>query len=395
MKIQKIYIIKEKNKDNTHIKNAMEVKKLLREYIREQVENVFLLNENIVSENIIKASEFVLNHIVELESEILEQDWKLSTNEKAMVFLDKTYIFSKFLFFKDLWVTLRLIKLNKEVQVSESEIKANNHSSFDDFAMRLTSDKKATKGEARFNIFYKDGDLNNDITLGLIYHEILHYYEHYQRLLKYGEKSFEDLHSVYNIFNSKINDDDNLKQNAFLYSLSTLVYCLCYFERNAFMANLYGELIRVSCDSISCLEGQFKQTSTYNNYYKFLKNPAEIFNEEMFHGNKDDLKEINKIITGSIESYNKINVKNKIDNKDVGFYYKGESIKDYVEKIYKMIAKAKYKTDKKLPEVFKKVLFDREMKVRAINEIDNFYLRRHPNRIMTPEESYRGGWYKI
>ena len=366
----------------------------IKRILNEEIEKVFLLSERIVSEDIKSAASFVLNEIVDFESEILEQNWKPSTNGKAKVFMDDFYINSKDLFFKNFLLTLRLVKLKSFEGISKDELFANNHGNFNDESMMLTENKKAISGKIRLNIFYKEGNINNNITLGLIYHELLHYYESYKRLLKYGEKSFSNLHSVYNIAHKKMALDGKAENKPFLYGLGTLVYCLCYFERNAFMSTLYGELIRVSCNSIECLKGQFKETKTYNNYYIFLENPEEIFNKSMISEDLD-LQKINEIIKNSVESYNETNINNKVKLENIEFYYNGEGIEKYINKIYKLVKKSKERTDKKLPYAFEKILFDRKKKILAIRESDLFFLQNIPNRILTVEESYKMGLFKI
>ena len=85
----------------------------LREYIKEEIDNIFLLNEVAVSEEIKNASNLILDKIIEIENETLLSNWKKSSKIDGFVLVDRIYINSKDLFFKDLWIDLRLIKIKK------------------------------------------------------------------------------------------------------------------------------------------------------------------------------------------------------------------------------------------------------------------------------------------
>ena len=338
----------------------------LREYIKEEIDNIFLLNEVAVSEEIKNASNLILDKIIEIENETLLSNWKKSSKIDGFVLVDRIYINSKDLFFKDLWIDLRLIKIKKTEHISEEQLKANNYGTFNENMILLNDDKKISRGQFFLNIAYVEGELKNNLTLGCIYHEVLHYYEAWKRFLKYGNPKVSDIASVRNSIQTRIKNECN---GNFLLGLSEIIYYLCYFERNAFMATLYGELINTGASSIEDLEREFKNTKTYQNYYVNLQNPQLIFNSSLC-SDKNDLYKINEIIEKTISNFNQVNINNKVESKDLKFFYKNESIEEYANKIFKLIKKEEAVVNKKLPFVFKKILADKQKKIKTLNEID-------------------------
>jgi glutamyl-tRNA reductase len=136
------------------------------------------------------------------------------------------------------------------------------------------------------------------------------------------------------------------------------------------MATLYGELINTSISTTEDAKREFKKTKTYQNYYINLVNPQLIFNKELCL-DKNDLPKINEIIEKTIDEFNQINVNNKIKKlSDLKFYYNNENVDDFVNKVTKLAKKEEEIVKKKLPHVFKKILSDKQKKIKTLNEAD-------------------------
>lgn len=93
----------------------------------------------------------------------------------------------------------------------------------------------------------------------------------------------------------------------------------------------------------------------------------------MFLNNKIDLNKINKYIEGLKNK----NTKEKIN----GFFYENNGIENYISKVFEIIKKSKLKFDKKLSQLFKKVLFDKHNQFGNIrtNEIFERDFKNHPS----------------
>jgi hypothetical protein len=332
--------------------------------IKEEIEKI--LKEVAVSEEIKESAGLILKEVLDFEESILDNRWKELSNIHGKTIRDELRIDVKNNFFRTLNVEIRLVKIDKDQDVNSAIINSNNYGAFNDSLVYLDSGDKIRNGKIFLNIAYFEGDLNNNLTTGLIYHEILHYYEAWMRLKKYGNSKVSDFSNIKNSIQTKIKNECN---GDFLKGLSEIIYYLCYFERNAFMATLYGELINTSARNIDEIEILFKKTKTYENYYINLLNPALIFNKEMCIS-KEDLEKVNKIIQSTINEYNKLNPKHKLDLSNIPFYYSGNGIDNYMNKILKLVAKEQKVVENKLPKVFKKILKDKQLKLKSINESD-------------------------
>ncbi len=340
------------------------MKKSVVNLIKEEIEKI--LKEVAVSEEIKESADLILKEILDFEESILDNRWKELSNIHGKTIRDELRIDVKNNFFRTLNVEIRLVKIDKDQDVNSAIINSNNYGAFNDSLVYLDSDDKIRNGKIFLNIAYFEGDLNNNLITGLIYHEILHYYEAWMRLKKYGNSKVSDFSNIKNSIQTKIKNECN---GDFLKGLSEIIYYLCYFERNAFMATLYGELINTSARNTDEIEVLFKKTKTYENYYINLLNPTLIFNKEMCIS-KEDLEKVNKIIQSTINEYNKLNPKHKFDLPNIPFYYSGNGIDNYINKILKLVAKEQKVVENKLPKVFKKILKDKQLKLKSINESD-------------------------
>ena len=245
------------------------------------------------------AKKFLLDELIELESEIPSINWKkLKRFDDSFEFNDFTILNTDNLFFKNIQIVFRFIKISKKIEISEEEFLKNNYGDFDDSYMKLENNK-AVKGIIRLNIAYYEGNFKNDITKNLITHELEHYYEHYKRALNNGDKSFSYMSNVTNIAKEK---NLNNEKNEFLNNLSFLMYCSLYFERNANLSTLYGELMNMPGNSLKEIKNDFIISKIYKSYYKYLENPQQIFNKELYLNNQIDLNIINKYINDSMEN---------------------------------------------------------------------------------------------
>ena len=339
---------------------------MLRNLIREEINKI--LKEVAVSEDMKNSVELIFQEIIDFEESAFENRWKnLSENElkiKGKSIRDEIHINTKEHFFRTLNIEVRLVKLDKNQKINSEVINSNNYGAFNDSIVYLDDDKKIRNGKIFLNISYFSGDLKNNLTNGIIYHEILHYYEAWMRLKKYGNPKTSDFSNIKNSIQTKIKNECN---GDFLKGLSEIIYYLCYFERNAFMATLYGELINTSSNSIEDLQNAFKKTKTYENYYVNLKNPTLIFNKGMCVSDKD-LEDINKIIQDTVSQYNSLNPNYKFYSENIPFYYSGSGVDDYIKKILNLVNKERKLVENKLPKIFEKILKDKKMKLNSINE---------------------------
>ncbi len=338
------------------------MRKNIRNLIREEIEKI--LKEVAVSEEMKESVNLILKEILDFEEGVFDNRWKELSNIHGKTIRDEIRIDTKGNFFRTLNIEIRLVKLDNGQKIDSTTINSNNYGTFKDSLVYLDSDDKIRNGRIFLNIAYFEGNLNNNLTRGLIYHEILHYYEAWMRLKKYGNSKVSDFSNIKNSIQTKIKNECN---GDFLKGLSEIIYYLCYFERNAFMATLYGELINVNASNIEELKILFRKTKTYENYYINLLNPILILNKEMCVS-KEDLERVNSIIQSIINEYNKLNPNYQFDLIDNPFYYSGDSVDDYVNNILKLAAKEQKVVEKKLPKVFKKILKDKQLKLKSINE---------------------------
>ena len=337
------------------------MKENIRKIIREAIDKI-LIKERITSKELEESGNFLYNELIEFESEIVSSNWKKLNKVDGFEYSDFIVYNSNDLFFTDVQIEFRFIKLSNNFKATEEELLRNNHGYFDDKFMRIKNGK-AIGGRIYLNFAYYDGNFKNTITKNLTKHEMEHYYEHYKRELNNGDKSFAYMANVTNVAKEKILNNES---NQFLNNLSFLMYCSLYFERNANLSTLYGELMNMPGGSLKEIDNDFKISKIYKFYYQYLENPQKIFNKEIFLKDEVDLTVINKYINDSIDDLeDKRNVLN-------AFFYKGNGVDNYIKKVYKIIEKSKYKFDKKLEYTFKKVLFDKKNQFGNLNENLNF-----------------------
>lgn len=337
----------------------------LRKFISKEVNKT--ITESIVSDEIKESANFLIYKIIELEKNISPFRWsELSHNEFGITgksIKEQITIDVENLFFENLILQVRFVKLDKNQEISQTLINSNNYGNFDDSMVYLNGNK-IKNGKIYLNISYFEDSLENGLTKGVVYHELLHYYESWQRLKKYGNPKTSDLSNIKNSIQTRLRNEVD---NKFLNGISEIIYYFCYFERNAFMATLYGELIDRNENTLGGLNKIFKKTKTYENYYINLLKPELIFNKNI-GVEKDDLDKINETIKETIKKYNQINPNNKYNPQKIPFYYKGGTVESYMKKILGIISTEQKIVERKINKVFKKVLYDRKSKLKSVNE---------------------------
>lgn len=174
---------------------------------------------------------------MELEADVQPENWKKLSSANGFEFNDYVFLATKDLFFKTVQIKFRFIKLSKNANVDKNKISRNNYGNFDDYYVQL-KDGKILKGILNFNFAYHENNFNNKTTKGLIMHEVQHYYEAFKRIVNNKPENANS--KTTNLAQKKIKENEN---NKFIQGLSFLMYLSLYFERNANLTSLYGELI--------------------------------------------------------------------------------------------------------------------------------------------------------
>lgn len=346
----------------------------IRQLIREEINKTFLLQERFSSKQIDDAVDAIKNELIEFEDAVIEDNYRKETPDKKAKILTEIltiYVRNKNIFFKDLVLAIRFVKVKKEYPLNHDELKTNARGSFgEDYGFIDSADKKLTKSKINIDYTFNEGEFDTKILTALVYHEVLHMYELYNKILN-GKSGFSDKHMIYNMFMKKLLE--KAKENKcydFLERLSRIIYCLCYFEKNAFVTSLYGKLLDCESFNLRNANEEFLQTKTYSSYYEPLKNVNENLNINLINNESSEFikNNLNDLIKETVEEYNNWNINNKVTINEIPFKYNGESIEQYLSKIKKIAKNELIKFEKILPGIYKKVLYTRYKKLRGINE---------------------------